>query len=135
MSGEHFALTEAVFYILLSLQRPLHGYGIMQRVEELSRGRVRLAAGTLYGALATLVEKGWTTNARQIGLSGRTVRPRLMITCGVSGAIQFSACMNASEHIVAINSDENAQILSLAHLPLCGDMYEILPRLIERLDR
>ena len=59
MSGEHFALTEAVFYILLSLQRPLHGYGIMQRVEELSRGRVRLAAGTLYGALATLVEKGW----------------------------------------------------------------------------
>ena len=53
------ALTEAVFYILLSLQKPLHGYGIIQNVGELSNGRVKLAAGTLYGALNTLVEKGW----------------------------------------------------------------------------
>ena len=53
------ALTEAVFYILLSLDTPLHGYGIMQNVEHLSGGRVRLAAGTLYGALATLTERGW----------------------------------------------------------------------------
>ena len=53
------ALTEAVFYILLSLQKPLHGYGIIQNVEELSGGRVKLAAGTLYGALNSLVEKGW----------------------------------------------------------------------------
>ena len=52
------ALTEAVFYILLSLDTPLHGYGIMQNVESLSGGRVRLAAGTLYGALATLTERG-----------------------------------------------------------------------------
>ena len=53
------ALTEAVFYILLSLQKPLHGYGIIQNVEELSGGRVKLAAGTLYGALNSLVDKGW----------------------------------------------------------------------------
>ncbi len=53
------ALTEAVFYILLSLDTPLHGYGIMQNVESLSGGRVRLAAGTLYGALSTLTERGW----------------------------------------------------------------------------
>ena len=53
------ALTLAVFYILLSLDTPLHGYGIMQNVEHLSGGRVRLAAGTLYGALATLTERGW----------------------------------------------------------------------------
>ncbi|WP_034450534.1 PadR family transcriptional regulator [Butyrivibrio sp. AE2032] len=53
------ALTEAVFYILLSLQKPLHGYGIIQNVGELSHGRVKLAAGTLYGALNSLVEKGW----------------------------------------------------------------------------
>lgn len=56
---ESIALTEAVFYILLSLGEPLHGYGIMQNVEALSNGRVRLAAGTLYGALGTLAEKGW----------------------------------------------------------------------------
>lgn len=53
------ALTEAVYYILLSLTVPMHGYGIMQNVEKLSCGRVRLAAGTLYGALNTLLEKGW----------------------------------------------------------------------------
>ncbi len=53
------ALTEAVFYILLSLQKPLHGYGIIQNVGELSNGRVKLAAGTLYGALNSLVDKGW----------------------------------------------------------------------------
>ena len=53
------ALTEAVYYILLSLMEPLHGYGIMQNVEKLSHGRLRLAAGTLYGALSSLVEKGW----------------------------------------------------------------------------
>jgi len=55
------ALTEAVFYILLSLTQPMHGYGIMQNVSELSRGRVVLGAGTLYGAINTLVEKGWIT--------------------------------------------------------------------------
>ena len=55
------ALTEAVYYILLSLTEPLHGYGIMQNVEKLSNGRVRLAAGTLYGAINTLLEKGWIT--------------------------------------------------------------------------
>ena len=57
----NFALTEAVYYILLSLTQPLHGYGIMQNVEQLSGGRVKLAAGTLYGAINTLLEKGWIT--------------------------------------------------------------------------
>ena len=51
------ALTEGVYYILLSLLQPLHGYGIIQNVEKLSAGRVRLAAGTLYGAINTLLEK------------------------------------------------------------------------------
>ncbi|MBQ4283007.1 MAG: PadR family transcriptional regulator [Lachnospira sp.] len=57
--GENIALTEAVYYILLSLNTPLHGYGIMQMADELSNGRVKLAAGTLYGALNTLCDKGW----------------------------------------------------------------------------
>lgn len=55
----YMALTEAVYYILISLLQPMHGYGIMQNVEELSKGRVKLAAGTLYGALNTLLERGW----------------------------------------------------------------------------
>ncbi len=55
----NIALTEAVYYILLSLMTPRHGYGIMQNAESLSGGRVKLAAGTLYGAINSLLEKGW----------------------------------------------------------------------------
>lgn len=57
--NENIALTEATYYILLSLYTPQHGYGIMQQTEALSGGRIRLAAGTLYGALNSLCEKGW----------------------------------------------------------------------------
>ena len=59
MPTENIALTEAVYYILLSLYSPMHGYGIMQKVADLSSGRVKLAAGTLYGAISALLEKGW----------------------------------------------------------------------------
>ena len=61
MGANMGALTEAVYYILLSLMQPLHGYGIMQNVEKLSGGRLKLAAGTLYGAISTMLEKGWIT--------------------------------------------------------------------------
>lgn len=56
---DNIVLTEAFYYILLSLFEPLHGYGIMQKVEEMSKGRLRLAAGTLYGALNSLMAKDW----------------------------------------------------------------------------
>ena len=56
---DNYALTESTYYILLSLVKPRHGYGIMLMTEEMSRGRVRLAAGTLYGALTALCDKGW----------------------------------------------------------------------------
>ena len=58
---DHVPLTETTYYILLSLHKPLHGYGIMQRAAELSGGRVRLAAGTLYGALNAMVDRDWIT--------------------------------------------------------------------------
>ena len=56
---DSLSLTESTYYILLSLTQPQHGYGIMQQTEAMSKGRVRLAAGTLYGALNSLCEKGW----------------------------------------------------------------------------
>lgn len=59
MNESKGALTEAVFYILISLYTPLHGYGIIQNVEKLSSGRVKLGAGTLYGAINTLLGRGW----------------------------------------------------------------------------
>lgn len=59
MNNSNNALTEAVYYILLALIEPLHGYGIMQRTAQLSKGRLVISAGTLYGALSTLLEKDW----------------------------------------------------------------------------
>ena len=80
-----------------------------------------------------LVENGWLSPKRQIGLSGRTVKPKLIITIGVSGAIQFAAGMKNSECILAINNDRNAEIFHVAHYGLIGDLYEIVPRLIEKI--
>ena len=91
--------------------------------------------GGEYAVSRPLAEKGWETNARQIGLSGRTVKPKLIITCGVSGAIQFTACMEGAERIVAINADKNAPIFRVAHVGIVGDMYDIVPKLIEDIKR
>ena len=59
MKNTTAALTEAIYYILLALQEPLHGYGIMQKTSSMSKGRLVLSAGTLYGAITNLLEKGW----------------------------------------------------------------------------
>lgn len=82
INKENIALTEAVYYILLSLYEPLHGYGIMQKVEQLSGGRVRLAAGTLYGAITTLLEKGWIS-----ALPGETSRKKEYVITDIGKAI------------------------------------------------
>ncbi|MDB8792893.1 FAD-binding protein [Romboutsia sp. 1001216sp1] len=82
-----------------------------------------------------LIEAGWIDPRRQIGLSGRTVKPKLIITCGVSGAVQFVAGMQGSDYIVAINKDEKAPIFDVAHLALVGDIYEIVPKLIEKIEQ
>jgi len=82
-----------------------------------------------------LVEAGWAPYTKQIGLSGRTVKPRLIITCGISGAVQFTASMNTSECIIAINTDRNAPIFKVAHYGIVGDLYEIVPQLCARIRR
>ncbi len=58
-TAKNYPLTEALFYILLSLRKPNHGYGIIREVEELTKGRVVLGPGTLYGAIQAMTEKGW----------------------------------------------------------------------------
>ena len=80
-----------------------------------------------------LVENGWVEPKRQIGLSGRTVRPKLIITCGVSGSVQFVAGMEHSEKIFAINSDPKASIFKVANYAVVGDLYEIIPQLIDKI--
>jgi len=80
-----------------------------------------------------LIEAGWEDAKKQVGLSGRTVRPKLIITCGVSGAVQFTAGMNNSDYIFSINKDEKAPIFKVSHYGIVGDIYEIVPKLIEEI--
>ncbi|MBR4038245.1 MAG: helix-turn-helix transcriptional regulator [Tidjanibacter sp.] len=63
MRNNTTALTESIYYILLALQEPMHGYGIMQRVSSMSNGRLTLSAGTLYGAISNLLDKGWIASS------------------------------------------------------------------------
>ena len=90
--------------------------------------------GAQVGGTRPMVEAGWLDPRKQIGLSGRTVKPKLIITCGVSGAVQFVAGMSGSDYIIAINQDEKAPIFDVAHMALIGDIYEIIPKLIEQID-
>ena len=107
------------------------GRGAQKAVEELSE-----LAGLLGGQLCftrPMVEAGYGDTAHQIGLSGRTVKPKLILTFGVSGAIQFTACMNGSECIVAVNQDEEAPIFKIASICIKDDLYQVLPALITEL--
>lgn len=91
------------------------------------------ALGADVACTRPMVEGGWMDAKRQIGLSGRTVRPKLIITCGVSGAIQFVAGMNHSDNIIAINTDPNASIFKVANYAVVGDLYDVVPKLIEKI--
>ncbi len=91
------------------------------------------ALGAKMATTRPLIEAGWADPARQIGLSGRTVKPKLIVTCGVSGSIQFRAGMGGSDLIIAINTDEKAPIFSIAHHAIIGDLYKVVPALISKL--
>lgn len=99
--------------------------GMLEELAELLGGRL--------ASSRALVEKGWMPPQCQIGLSGSTVSPEYMITCGVSGTVQFMAGMRHTKNIVAVNTDPDARIFEIAHYPVCGDLYEIVPAMIERL--
>ena len=79
-----------------------------------------------------LIEAGWFDPRLQIGLSGRTVKPKLIICAGLSGSVQFRAGMLQSKVIVAINHDPLAAIFDVAHLGLVGDIYEVLPQVVKQ---
>lgn len=95
---------------------------------------IRELAAALDAQLACtrpLIECGWFDARRQIGLSGRTVKPKLIITIGISGSVQFAAGMRGAECIIAINTDRKAPVFDIANIGLVGDWYEILPRLLK----
>ncbi|WPC40382.1 electron transfer flavoprotein subunit alpha/FixB family protein [Clostridium sp. JS66] len=111
--------------VIVAVGRGLKAEKDMEMVKEFA---------TLIGAqIATtrpLIEAGWADAKKQIGLSGRTVKPKLIITLGISGAVQFAAGMNNSDCIIAINKDPKASIFNVAHYGIVGDIYEVVPKLI-----
>lgn len=91
--------------------------------------------GAEYGGSRPLVQKGWIESARQIGQTGKTIRPRLYIAAGISGAIQHRVGVEGADMILAINTDPNAPIFDFAHQGIVGDALTVLPALTETFRR
>lgn len=85
------------------------------------------------GATRDVVDRGWLSYPHQVGLSGKTITPKLYMGVGVSGSIQHLAGMQTSENIIAINIDPDAQIFRVAEIGIVGDLFEVVPVLTEKI--
>lgn len=103
----------------------LKGFEVIQELAE--------ALGGAVGASRPTVDEGWIAYNHQVGLSGRTVRPKIYLACGISGAVQHLAGMKTSDVIIAINKDAEAPIFSVSSLGAVGDLYEVIPPLVEKI--
>ena len=106
------------------------GRGLRSREDlEMIRELASALGATVAGSRA-IVELGWLPPELQIGLSGQSVTPDWMLTLGISGSIQFRAGIRGVKRLIAVNQNPNAPILKIADLPVCGDIYHVVPTLL-----
>ena len=114
--------------VIVAVGRGASGAAMLEQAKELAA-----LLGGVVACTRPLVEGNVFDAKHQIGLSGRTVKPKLIITLGISGAVQFAAGMKGSDCIVAINTDPAAPIFDVAHYCVVGDVNLIVPKLIDRI--